>query len=129
FWLSRFESLSPSQPTEGSPHRPHSLAVRTLGSHPRNPGSIPGGVTPKAAETLPSFLVVGAARPSRARGRRGRRPWRAHPRAAGVDLAHLSKRSGRYAASVTTGSNLPSPHESAVAELRSVQATRPRACP
>ena len=37
--------------------RPYRLAVRTPGSHPGNPGSIPGGVTKNIlAELFPSFL-------------------------------------------------------------------------
>ena len=39
--------------------RPYRLAVRTPGSHPGNPGSIPGGVTKKHSGGLfPSFFMI-----------------------------------------------------------------------
>ena len=40
---------------------PYRLAVRTPGSHPGNPGSIPGGVTRSVIHNLvefPSFLFI-----------------------------------------------------------------------
>ena len=35
---------------------PHRLTVRTSGSHPENPGSIPGEVTMKTAQLLLGFF-------------------------------------------------------------------------
>jgi hypothetical protein len=40
-------------PRERGTPRPHSLVVRTRGSHPRNPGSKPGGVTAEKGKRLP----------------------------------------------------------------------------